>query len=93
MSDYSGYGWTVMDIRNIIQVGGELIIMENYLTKKQVAELWQVHERTVYVWTKKGLPHFRQGHNLLRFDRHVVEEWLNSRNKSVKQTGVAVNGG
>ena len=52
---------------------------ERLLTARQVAELLAVSVETVLRWHRSGrLPGGRRlGSNVLRFDRHEIETWLN----------------
>jgi excisionase family DNA binding protein len=50
-----------------------------YLTKKEVAELLKVSEKTIERWIKNNnMPHSRVG-NTLRFDQEEVESWFKSQ--------------
>ena len=47
-----------------------------YLTKKQVAELLKVTQKTVQNKMKNGLPHYRFGHRTVRFKLKEVEQYM-----------------
>jgi len=48
---------------------------DEILTKKELAELLKVTEKTIDNLRKKGLPCFKVGNNI-RFDKNKVLEWL-----------------
>jgi excisionase family DNA binding protein len=52
-----------------------LNIEEPLLTKQQVADYFHVGPRTVFNWMQKGMPHFRHGHRLVRFNKGQVQTW------------------
>lgn len=51
---------------------------DEILTKKEMAELLKVNERTVDQLRKKGLPHFKVGRNV-RFKKNEALEWLENQ--------------
>lgn len=72
------------DLRKMIagvvrDVLGKSVDAPDYLTIYQVAELMQVHDRTVRNWvTRDGLPALRAGGEY-RFRRESVIAWLEAR--------------
>lgn len=53
--------------------------MGKLLTIKQLAELLQVAEVTIYGWKKnKNIPYLQVG-NTIRFDEEQVLEWMKSK--------------
>ena len=45
------------------------------ITTKEVCELLQIHENTVYKLVKKGLPSYKIG-NTRRYDEEEVLKWI-----------------
>lgn len=54
--------------------------MEEYLTKKELAQLLKVHESTVDRWRREGLPYIKVSRKVL-FDEAQVKEWLKEKAK------------
>lgn len=54
----------------------ESIPLRSYLSKKQLADHFNLSERKVNDLLKQGLPHLRIGNKILRFKRIDCEEWL-----------------
>jgi excisionase family DNA binding protein len=49
------------------------------LSVRQVAEALGSHPQTIYSWVNAGkLPHVRVG-NRVKFDGHVIADWLDKR--------------
>ena len=60
--------------------------MEKLLTPKQLSELFQVDQSTVYLWTHtQFIPHFKMGRSV-RFLENDVAEWLKNRKSSGRAT-------
>lgn len=56
--------------------------MEKLITPKQLCELLQVDQSTVYWWSHIGfIPHLKIG-KLVRFREVDINQWLLSRRKS-----------
>lgn len=51
----------------------------NLTNKKQVMERYGVTLATVNNWMKHGLPYYKIGSRLVRFDLSEVDEWLKRR--------------
>jgi excisionase family DNA binding protein len=47
-----------------------------YLSKRQLAVYLGVTERSIVNFMKRGLPHYRIGNKLLRFNRQDAEQWM-----------------
>jgi excisionase family DNA binding protein len=57
--------------------------MDSLFTVTQVAQILQVHPKTVYSWCERGeMPHFKIG-GRLRFDPAQVTKWLQARRGGV----------
>ena len=55
--------------------------MDKLLTPKQLSELLQVDQSTVYWWSHTGfIPHVKLG-KLVRFKEGEVEDWINGRSR------------
>ncbi len=55
--------------------------MDKLLTPKQLSELLQVDQSTVYWWSHTGfIPHIKIG-KLVRFKEVEVEEWVKQRSR------------
>ncbi len=53
--------------------------MDKLLTPKQLSELLQVDQSTVYWWSHTGfIPHVKLG-KLVRFKEEEVEQWVKER--------------
>lgn len=62
-------------------------------TIKEVAELLQAKESTLYSWAEKGLIPSYKINGLLRFDMEEIKEWLKeSRKAHCRQNKPARNG-
>jgi excisionase family DNA binding protein len=62
------------------------IIGEQYLTRKQAANMIGVHVRTVDNWIKKkGLPHFKID-GTVRISPKAYHEWINKNVSSLPST-------
>lgn len=56
--------------------------MDRLLTAKQLSELLQVDDSTVYLWTHtEFIPHFKLGRSV-RFREKDVMEWLEKRHRN-----------
>lgn len=56
--------------------------MERLLTPKQLSELLQVDQSTVYLWTHtQFIPHFKLGRSVRFYEKDVLE-WLRQRKSS-----------
>jgi excisionase family DNA binding protein len=57
----------------------ELRRAKGLLSVKQVAEALGSHPQTIYSWVTEGkLPHLRIG-SRVKFDGHVIADWLDKR--------------
>ena len=60
--------------------------VERFLTPKQLCELLQVDQSTVYLWTHtEFIPHYKLG-RCVRFVERDVAEWLTKRKLSGRKT-------
>jgi len=56
--------------------------LQDLFTTSELADLLGISPRTVYAWRKeRGLPFFRVGPRLIRFNVDSVESWLESQGK------------
>lgn len=68
-------------------------VMEKLLTPKQLSELLQVDQSTVYWWSHTGfVPHIKLG-KLVRFQEAEVEEWVKQRTRQGRKTMKFETGG
>ena len=50
------------------------------VTTKELAEILQVHENTLYNWAREqDMPRFKLGHNRVRYDLDEVMNWIKER--------------
>lgn len=49
---------------------------EKQLTKKQLSKILQVNVSTIDRWRTQGMPSYKLGVKLVRFDLEAVNEWL-----------------
>ncbi|SEO25251.1 hypothetical protein SAMN04487895_10684 [Paenibacillus sophorae] len=56
--------------------------MDNLVTAKRVCEKYNICRRTLNYWLNDGLPCYRLGYRLLRFDMEAVNGWIR-QNKQV----------
>ena len=60
--------------------------MDRFLTPKQLSELLQVDQSTVYLWTHtEFIPHYKLGRSV-RFLEADVQGWLQKRRRSGRAT-------
>ena len=52
-----------------------------FLKKKEVAERFGISVSSVNNYMRKGMPYYRIGSKLVRFDPEEVEKWLKERGK------------
>jgi excisionase family DNA binding protein len=52
---------------------------DQWLTRRQLAERFQVSERTIDRWTNEGMPGEKWGRRTRRFQLPKVETWLRGR--------------
>ena len=52
-----------------------------FLKKKEVAERFGISVSSVNNYMRKGMPYYRIGSKLFRFDPEEVEKWLKERGK------------
>ena len=57
--------------------GGEIM----FLKKKEVAERYGISVSSVNNYMRQGMPYYRIGSKLVRFDPEEVEKWLKERGK------------
>lgn len=57
--------------------GGEIM----YLDKKGIAEKFGISVSSVNNYMRQGMPYYRIGSKLVRFDPEEVEKWLKERVK------------
>ena len=58
------------------------MIQKRFLTAKEVAEYLSLSEDTIRKWATRGrIPSSKFGKSL-RFDIHLIDEWINKRHKS-----------
>ena len=57
--------------------GGEIM----YLDKKGIAEKFGISVSSVNNYMRQGMPYYRIGSKLVRFDPEEVEKWLKERGK------------
>ena len=53
--------------------------MDNYISRKDVAKLFNVTERTIDRWRQQGLNSYIIGGKLVRFKKEDVENWVKER--------------
>lgn len=46
---------------------------------RELAETLGVHVQTIYNWAKEGMPRYKMGYNLVRYDLEEVLEWIKER--------------
>lgn len=51
------------------------------LKAKDIMEMYGVSRSTISRWLRKGLPYVKFGHQLMRFDADLVEQWLCKHHK------------
>lgn len=52
---------------------------KEYMTLKEVAEYYKVHDNTVRNWVANSeMPFIKKG-RILRFDIEIVEKWFNNK--------------
>lgn len=49
---------------------------DEYLTVKQLMEMYSVSDATVRRWMKAGLPCLKFGQQVLRFKKDAATEWI-----------------
>lgn len=49
---------------------------EPYLRVKDIMEIYKVSGKTVRRWMKAGMPYMKVGKQILRFDKELIEEWI-----------------
>ena len=49
--------------------------MKEYMTLKEIADYYKVHENTIRNWIEDGMPHIKIG-RVIRFDIKDVEVWI-----------------
>ena len=50
------------------------------VTTKELAEILQVHENTLYNWARdQDMPRLKLGHNRVRYDLDDVMNWIKER--------------
>ena len=55
------------------------------VSTKELAEILQVHENTLYNWAREqDMPRLKLGHNRVRYDLDEVVNWIKERNKGEK---------
>jgi len=54
----------------------------NYLSVKQLSEMYGVQRQLVYKLVENGIPCFRIGAKIYRFDKEKVDEWFESQERS-----------
>ena len=52
-----------------------------FLKKKEVAERFGISVSSVSNYMRQGMPYYRIGSKLVRFDPEEVEKWLKERGK------------
>lgn len=52
---------------------------KEYLTVKDLCEIYGVSKTTVMNWRKAGIPFVRLGTRMIRFKKEEVEQWLTTR--------------
>ena len=52
-----------------------------FLKKKEVAERFGISFSSVNNYMRQGMPYYRIGSKLVRFDPEEVEKWLKERGK------------
>lgn len=52
-----------------------------FLKKKEVAERFGISVSSVNNYMRQGMPYYRIGSKLVRFDPEEVEKWLKERGK------------
>lgn len=52
-----------------------------YLNKKALAEKFGISVSSVNNYMRQGMPYYRIGSKLVRFDPEAVEKWLKERGK------------
>ena len=52
------------------------------VTTKELAEILQVHENTLYNWAREqDMPRLKLGHNRVRYDLDDVMNWIKERDE------------
>lgn len=54
--------------------------MKEYMTLKEIADYYKVHENTIRNWIEDGMPHIKIG-RVIRFDIKDVEVWVLNKNE------------
>ncbi len=54
--------------------------MKEYMTLKEIADYYKVHENTIRNWIEDGMPHIKIG-RVIRFDIKDVEVWILNKNE------------
>lgn len=58
------------------------------VTTKELAEILQVHENTLYNWAREqDMPRLKLGHNRVRYDLDEVMNWIKERDE-VERGGI-----
>lgn len=50
-----------------------------YLTKKQISEIFNVSVSTVNNYMRRGMPFYKVGGKLVRFDYNEVKKWIEKK--------------
>ena len=54
-------------------------------TTKEMAEILNVHENSLFNWAKEGMPRYKLGSNAVRYDIEEVLEWVRTRGEENDQ--------
>ncbi|MFD1772354.1 helix-turn-helix transcriptional regulator [Paenibacillus rhizophilus] len=55
--------------------------MDNLVPASKVCQKYNISRRTLNYWLNDGLPCYRLGYRLLRFDMEAVNGWIRQNNK------------
>lgn len=71
------------EIMATIQKGNQIMKKQIYelLSRKQIAKILGVNERTVDNYRKRGMPHIKLPSGSIRFNEKEVFEWLKEETK------------
>lgn len=55
--------------------------MSDYVTRKELASMMKVTERTIDLWREKGMPFIKTASGSVRFEKEKVVEWWRTGGK------------
>ena len=57
------------------------MLLDKYMTRKEIAEYLGVNVATINKWLKIGMPYIQLASNRKLYDKEEVEKWLLGKNK------------